>query len=308
MKRRNVKKYILLAVSLFWLSLNVIAIPPDSSFTTKDTTKVNQKRLAGVIAVEGTLYFASLAGLYFAWYNDFEQTSFHFFNDNGEWMQMDKIGHANSAYFLSRMGYESYKWAGVKESTSILLGGLAGFAYQANIEILDAYSAGWGFSAGDIIGNTAGCVLFMSQQFAWHEQRFLLKYSYHPTKYIQYRPGLLGDNLLQNAMKDYNGITFWLSGNIHSFLPEKSRFPKWINVAFGYGAEGMTGASVNNPTAPQFDRYRQFFFSLDVDLQRIPTKSKTLKTIFTIFNFVKIPFPAIEYNTLGQIKLYPLYF
>ena len=156
-------------------------------------------------------------------------------------------------------------------------------------------------------------MLFVGQQLGWHEQRFSLKYSFHQTQYAQYRPDLLGDNLLQNTLKDYNGITFWVSGNISSFLPETSKFPKWLNIAAGYGAEGMTGAfdnstQNNGQPIPQFTRYRKFFLSLDVDLTRIPTKSKVLKGIFTVLNFIKIPAPAIEYNTLGQFKVWGFYY
>jgi hypothetical protein len=97
-------------------------------------------------------------------------------------------------------------------------------------------------------------------------------------------------------------MTFWVSGNISSFLPPKSRFPKWLNVAVGYGGEGM---GVNRVAVTP---YRQFFFSLDADLTRIPTKSRTLKGLFYILNMIKIPFPALEYNTTGQIRVYLLYF
>jgi hypothetical protein len=84
-------------------------------------------------------------------------------------------------------------------------------------------------------------------------------------------------------------------------------------VAFWYSAEGMLGASsnpdsLNHQALPQSRRYRQFYLSMDVDLTRIPTRSKALKTLFTIFSFIKIPFPAVEYNTLGQFKFHPFYF
>ncbi|MFH1936057.1 MAG: DUF2279 domain-containing protein, partial [Bacteroidota bacterium] len=216
--------------------------------------------------------------------------------------QMDKMGHFFSSYYLSRVMYASYRWAGVERKKAILFGSLLTYAFMLNIEILDGFSAGWGFSWGDLATNTAGCLLFVGQQFGWDEQRFLIKYSYHPSKYPQYNPELLGKNLIQNLVKDYNGMSFWLSGNIHSFLPRHSNFPKWLNVAVGYGAEGL---GVNNQ---EFDRYRKFFLSLDVDLTRIPTRSKALKGIFTILNLVKIPFPALEYNTKGEIKFHALYF
>jgi hypothetical protein len=292
-----------------------IALPGsgDSIISRNDSVKIHKTRLAGVITAQGILYVSSITGLYYAWYSNYPQSSFHFFNDNNEWMQVDKCGHATTAYYISRIGYESYKWSGVGNTKAAWFGGLLGFAYLLNIEILDAFSAEWGFSAGDFTANTLGCMVFVGQQLGWHEQRFNLKYSFHQTSYAQYRPDLLGTNLIQQMVKDYNGQSYWLSGNISAFLPKHSRFPKWLNVAVGYGAGGMTGASVNtqenqsNPV-PQSTRYRKFFLSLDVDLTRIPTRSKPLKALFTIFSFIKIPFPALEYNTLGQVKFHYLYY
>ena len=279
----------------------------------QDTSGIRNGRLTGVLVVQGTLYIASLTGLYFAWYKDYPQSSFHLFNDNGEWMQVDKCGHAITSYYISRIGYSTYRWSGVNEKPSAWYGGLLGFAYMLNIEILDGFSTEWGFSLGDFTANTLGSMIFIGQQLAWHEQRFSLKYSFHQTKYAQYRPDLMGDNLIQNMIKDYNGHSYWISGNISSFLPEGSKFPKWLNIAVGYGAEGMTGAfnnslDQNGQPIPQFSRYRKFFLSVDIDLTRIPTKSKVLKGIFTVLSFIKIPAPALEYNTLGQFKAHAFYY
>ena len=278
-----------------------------------DTSGIRAGRLTGVLAAQGALYVASLAGLYFAWYKDYPQSSFHLFNDNGEWMQVDKCGHAITSYYISRIGYSTYRWSGVNEKSSAWYGGLLGFVYMLNIEILDGFSSEWGFSLGDFTANTLGSMIFIGQQLAWHEQRFSLKYSFHQTKYAQYRPDLMGDNLIQNMIKDYNGHSYWISGNISSFLPEESKFPRWLNVAVGYGAEGMTGAfnnssDQNGQPIPQFPRYRKFFLSVDIDLTRIRTKSKVLKGIFTVLSFIKIPAPALEYNTLGQFKAHAFYY
>jgi hypothetical protein len=286
---------------------------PDSLNQDADSSRLNKGRLTGVLIVQGSLYVASLTGLYFAWYSNYPQSSFHTFNDDNEWLQMDKCGHAMTSYYISRIGYESYRWSGVERKKAIWFGGLLGFAYMTNIEILDGFSSQWGFSIGDMTANTLGCVMFVGQQFAWNDQRFLLKFSYHQTSYPDYRPDLLGSNLIQQMIKDYNGQTYWLSGNIASFLHKDTKFPKWINIAAGYGAGGMTGASANSLESsgrpiPADPRYRKFFLSMDVDLTKIPTKSKALKVIFAVFSFIKIPFPALEYNTLGQVKFHYLYY
>jgi hypothetical protein len=97
---------------------------------------------------------------------------------------------------------------------------------------------------------------------------------------------------------------------MHSFTP-KSKVPKWLNVAVGYGAEGMiTGddAFVNTIFLPESQRYRQFYLSLDVDLTKIETKSHFLKTILTICNTIKIPAPTFEIKGSGGTKWHLVYF
>ncbi len=281
----------------------------------KDTFNLNKKRLAAVLSIEGAVYAGSIATLSMAWYNNYQQSSFHFFNDLNDWMLMDKFGHLTASYYIGRIGYSTLRWSGVNETKSIWYGGFLGSLYLLNIEVLDGFSQKWGFSISDFTANTLGSFLFIGQQLGWHEQRFIMKFSYHPTDYAQYRPDLFGKNFSERLLKDYNGQTAWLSGNISAFLPKSSKFPKWINIAIGYGAEGMLGGS-SNPTEfngnplPEFKRYRKFFISADIDFTRIPTRSKVLKSIFTVLNFIKIPFPAIEFNDNSgkNVKLHPFYF
>ena len=125
---------------------------------------------------------------------------------------------------------------------------------------------------------------------------------------------MLGKNLAENVLKDYNGQTYWLSVNVNSFLDSKSKFPKWLNFAFGYGADGMLGARTN-PTyykdklLPVYERGRQYYVSADIDLSKIRSKSAFLKAVLNIVGFVKIPMPALEYNTSNKrLKGYYLYF
>jgi hypothetical protein len=92
---------------------------------------------------------------------------------------------------------------------------------------------------------------------------------------------------------------------------KSSEFPKWLNLAVGYGAEGMiTGQDrlVNTVFLPEKERFRQFYLSVDVDLSRIETKSHFLKTVFSVFNTIKIPAPALEINTKGITKGHLVYF
>lgn len=270
------------------------------------------KRLKSVIIGESALFALTMTGLYSLWYKDYPMSGFHLYNDNSEWLQTDKVAHLGASYFIGKLGYETLKWAGVEEKQAIFLGGSTGSIFLLTVEILDGFSDGWGFSLGDFAANSLGSAMFISQQLLWKEQKVIFKFSTHLTQYQQYRPDVLGSNFPQRIMKDYNGWTFWLSANINSIYPEISWMPKWLNLAFGYGAEGMIGGYYNPDVykgvqLPHFERYRQFYLSLDIDFTRIKTKSKALKLIFNTIGYLKVPAPTIEFNKNG-LKTHLLYF
>jgi len=262
---------------------------------------LNKSRLNTVIFTGAGLYATTLGVLYFGWYKDNKLTSFHWYNDNQAWLQVDKFGHSTTAYIMSNYAFWSLRWAGVDNNKSALYAGLMGWSAMTVIEILDGFSDDWGASPGDLIANTAGATFFTGQQLLWKEQRIRLKFSYHPTEFTKYRPDLLGETALQQMLKDYNGQTYWLSANINSFLRNETKFPKWINVAVGYGAKGMIG-SYSNPfewnenVLPYYKRTRQYYFSLDIDWTRINSNSSFVRFVFKALSFVKIPFPTLEYN------------
>lgn len=246
---------------------------------------------------------ASLIYLNQAWYSQYQSDKFHVFDDYDEWMQMDKFGHTLTNYQTGRLMMHYMDWAGYSKKTQMLVGGLSGFAYMSAIEVMDGYSSGWGFSWSDMIANGLGCGLAIGQKALWNNQRIQLKFSFYHSQYAKYRPDLLGETPYTQILKDYNGQTYWLSINPSSFIKKENKFPKWLNFAFGYGANGMLGAKYNNVAIEDesgnvlsFNRYRQIYFSLDVDLSRIPVKSKFLKTVFTTVNIIKLPFPNIEFS------------
>ncbi|MBL0329179.1 MAG: DUF2279 domain-containing protein [Bacteroidetes bacterium] len=265
----------------------------------------SKKRFVLVAGAETILYTGSLIGLNELWYKDYPRSSMHSFDDTREWLQMDKVGHVTTSYYIGRVGTQLYKWSGVKRKKAIWYGGMLGSVYQSTIEVLDGYSSEWGFSWGDFASNTAGSLLCIGQELAWDEQRIVLKFSFMQSEYSKFRPNVLGKNLQENILKDYNGQTYWLSVNLASFMRKETKFPKWLNVAVGYGANGMTGGDFNPPYTDadgfqiRHDRYRQYYLSLDVDLTRIKTKSKFLNTVFYSIGYLKIPAPAIEFSEKG---------
>lgn len=276
----------------------------------KPSDSLNLKRQNYVIISESVLAAGTLIGLNQLWYADYPRSDFHFINDNSEWLQMDKAGHAFSSYHLGRFGSEMLGWSGASTKKQLLYGAGIGFAFLTAVEALDGFSSQWGASAGDIIANASGTALYVSQELIWKEQRIIPKFSFHPTKYADLRPEILGSSFSEQILKDYNGQTYWLSANLHSFFKD-SKIPKWLNLALGYGADGMISGNEQNATffsASNPQRYRQFYVSLDVDMTKIKTNSPFLKTVFSVLNTVKIPAPTIEFGRFNDVKCHFIYF
>lgn len=268
-----------------------------------DSISIFKKRKIVFSSVIISSSASSLVYLNKEWYQKYATTHFHTFDDHKEWLQIDKCGHSYSTYQATRLLLESSKWSGFTRKQQFVVSGIFSLSYMTTIEIMDGYSSGWGFSWSDMIANGFGIGMAMAQKALWNDQRIQLKFMYYPSLFSKYNQPLLGNNLRENILKDYNGQTYWLSINPSSFIGNQKHFPKWLNVAIGYGANGMVNAQNNSVlTYDQlgnqlvFNRYRQFYFSLDADLTRIKTKSKVVKTLFTFINCIKIPFPNVEFS------------
>ena len=271
-----------------------------------DTPSELDKQKRSILLIsEASAYTIALVGLNQLWYADYPKSNFHFINDNGEWLQMDKLGHMSSSYYTGVAGIKAYEWAGFSRKKAIWYGGMTGSLFLTIIEVLDGQSAEWGASSGDLIANTTGSLLAIGQALKWNEQRMQLKYSYYPTKFAEKNPDHLGGSHLERALKDYNGQTYWMSFNLKSLMQiENENFPSWLSLALGYSATGMeTPFAQNNDS----DREREFLLSLDVDLNKIKTKSKVLNAVLHTFGFLKFPAPAMQY-TNGNISFYPIYY
>ncbi len=292
----------------FLVSCGISAQGVSAFLTPSDSLNVTRRN--SVLISEAALAAGTFAALNQFWYADYPKSAFHFTNDNADWLQMDKAGHVFSGYHLSNYSANALKWSGVSAKKSAIYGALSGFVVLSTVEVFDGYSSNWGASAGDLAANASGVALFVSQELLWGEQRIIPKFSFHATPYASARPEVLGSTYSEQILKDYNGQTYWLSANAYSFF-KQSAIPKWINLAVGYGAEGMiTGSDqiVNTVFLPEKKRFRQFYLSLDVEMSKIETKSHVLKTLFSVINVVKIPAPTLEFNSKGIVKFHPLYF
>lgn len=299
---------------LIILFLVVSSIQAQSPVDTTYSEDFKPGRLGLVAGGGGLFYGGMLTGLATVWYEDNHWKGFHFKNDNAGWMQIDKYGHAYTTYAMGRLGMNAMRWTGVKRKKAIWWGGAYGFLFMTSVELLDANYSEWGFSPMDAVANASGSLLLIGQELAFKKQILTYKFSYHHTELAAQRPNVLGDTDLSRVVADYNGQTFWLSLNLRDVFKHQEFLPKWLSVSGGYGAYGMLSAE-NNPRIyqdgaflPPVERYRSYYLSLDIDFDKIPTRSKFLKSTFFFLNMLKFPLPTIEFNTLGEQKFHPFFF
>ncbi len=278
-------------------------------------------RLNTVRIGHAALYTGSLLVLNQAWYKDYPKSPIHSFDDSREWLQVDKIGHGWSAYNLARLSTATWRWAGVERTKASWAGTLSGFTFMTVIEFLDSRSAEWGWSWADMAANTLGSGLYLGQELLWREQRIQYKFSFHRMRYTdpvlrQRADNLYGKSLGERMLKDYNGQTYWLSFNLHSFLPD-SKIPAWLNLAIGYGGDGMFGGFENRAFDKSgnviFDRRditrnREWYISPDIDLSKIKTNKKWVRTGLYLLNAIKIPAPALRFGKGGALQVKGFYF
>ncbi|MDG2450871.1 MAG: DUF2279 domain-containing protein [Saprospiraceae bacterium] len=295
-----------------------------------DLDSVGRKRLVWTSSALGLGYGTSTYLLNEVWYKDYPRSSFHFFNDWGEWNRMDKIGHVFSSQFQSNYAYHLYKWSGLSEKRSILYGSVTSLMFQSTVELLDGFSSQWGFSGYDFGANIMGTSLFAIQQSLWGEQKIMFKVSGGKRNYEKIALAENGNNISLNQranelfgksvasrfLKDYNSQTYWVSFNINS-LSKAQKWPAWLNMSIGYGAENLYGGFENEwvennnlitLSKQEYPRYHQVYFSPDIDLTKIKTQSRLLKTVFGVLNIFKFPLPALEWSSQGGFSFHFLKF
>lgn len=293
---------------------------PFHFFKSSDT--LQPARFRTICIGQAAIWGSSMYILNKSWYANYPRSRFHLFNDIGEWNQIDKVGHAWSAYFGAQLSAGLFRWSGVSQQRAALYGAGMGIAYESVIEILDGFSQEWGFSLGDMAANTSGSLLFALQEVAWKEQRIQFKFSFHRIQYddpeLHAKANqLYGNTLAQRGLKDYNGQAYWLSVSPAAFAPQ-SKFPAWLNIAVGYGAGGLFGGYDNDwidsktgirHNRSDVARYRQFFVAPDIDLSKVKIKGRTPR-VFKMLNGLKLkfPLPTLEWNTKGQWLFHPIYF
>lgn len=272
---------VLITVSIF-LAWSVNAQGKDSLFVRKGLTHAGLTSSA----------VGSLVALNQVWYAPYATEKFHFFNDAGQWMQMDKLGHAFTGYLITNELNRVHYWAAGKRQPWV--GAVYAMSYLSTLELMDGFSSGWGFSGSDMLANGVGVGLAFSQDYFFNRQIIIPKFSFSRSSYAAVRPEILGSTYAEQLLKDYNGQTYWVSLPLETFLNLPNRF-KWICISLGYGCDAKLVGSQDSWNG--FNARRQVYLSLDIDCSSLAPRHPKINKVLSHLNFIKIPFPSIEFSS-----------
>ena len=166
-------KVIIVSICLFFYSFSIVAQNTSIFWQKSDT--LNTKRKNTVYIAEAAAASVALIGLNQLWYAGFERSSFHTINDNSEWLQMDKVGHVFSSYYIGKTGMNVLDWTGESKKNQLLYGATLGFVFLSTVEVLDGFSKEWGFSTIDLAANATGTGLLIGTAYTF---KIFISYNY----------------------------------------------------------------------------------------------------------------------------------
>ena len=225
---------------------------------------------------------------------------FHFKNDFGTLRFSDKLGHAYIGLLITELYTPLFRWSCMSPGNARWGGVATSLLHQILfVEYQDGF-AEWGFSLSDVSADLVGAFYPLLQDRSPLLDHFDWKWSYHPSlhswgDYLNWNT-LLND-LYDNAFHmDYNGMTFWLTGELHPLLPP---WPEFLNLALGYGTEGM---DINKGGSGS----SEIFLSLDYAIEKLRGEGKVWKGAKSILKILHLPAPAIRITP--DAKFYLFYF
>ena len=266
-----------------------------------------------------------MVGLASIWYSDSTRTGFHFYSqsenvtggsssDDGwldDWhtfAQQDKLGHVWTSWHITRIVGGYGRGAGLAPAEAGLFGGIVSTVFQTQIEISDGFSETYGFSRTDALANLVGSTVgglkvAYPERLDWFEA----KYSYNPSPYYGTQTtGVDGGNplgYLGNAIKDYDGITFWVTVRPEEFLPGRAArraWPDWLALSAGYGGDGLAHAisGMSYPDSPpdahDYEHRREFYIGPDLDFLHTLDLPQPFQAVARALSFIRLPAPALQ--------------
>lgn len=246
-------------------------------------SKINYPVLAGM----GAAFLGTGTAIHLyqqkAWWSD-QRTEFHFQDDWGYALGIDKIGHAYGAMLIQHGISAGLEAANLEAEQCVWYGSLAALSFQTFIEIEDGFGPQWGFSPGDFYGDVFGSVYPILQYYVPFFKNIMFKASYWPKDLNKTNPNSGQKHII---VDDYHGQKFWISARMKNLLPESVAevWPEFLMLAVGMGVKNLDGSGGGQ---------REFYVALDFDAESISLYGGVWQFIKNTLNYLHFPLPGIR--------------
>ena len=238
--------------------------------------------------IVGGILVGSLISSYNDWWKD-NSRSFHFireglFSDYS--LGVDKLGHAYTSSFFFHAFRNVMLWGAFDDATATWWAAGTSAFFALSVEVGDGLSS-YGFSLEDIAFNFAGLGFGLAQtQFPFLEN-FQFKWSYVPSGGYRWPP---------RFTDHYDAHTYWLTVNVHAFLPEEARswWPPFLHLAFGYGVD-------------ELQTRREFLVGLDIHLGGFDIENPEMRLLMKTASMYHLPSPAVKITDGKGVQFLPLH-
>ncbi|MDT0633143.1 DUF2279 domain-containing protein [Rubrivirga sp. S365] len=232
--------------------------------------------VAAAGAGAGALGAAFVERLHVGWWDE-RSPRFRILGDNAYALNADKIGHAWGAAVLTRTSAMSLEAAGLGRAQATGVAAGAAWAILFVHEVYDGYGPYWGFSPGDVAGNTAGVGWEVAQRHVPALEPFDFKLSFWPSGADE-----------RTLMEDYRGQTYWLSVVPHDVAPDAAKpfLPPWLGIA--------AGTTVRGADANGFPTEREWYLGLDLNVCGLGLRGPLAGPLCEAFRVVHLPMPALR--------------
>ena len=173
-----------------------------------------------------------------------------------------------------------------------MIGAAYAAAFQLQIEIWDGFQKKYGFSPPDLVANTAGAALALSQSFVPEMRAIKPTVSYRRTRALKnvdlFPPGADVADLRPTV--DYSGQTYWMSTDVDALLPDAAKpyWPGLVRLSVGHSVTDWV-----NPTTGSFQTGRHVLVvSLDVDPEKLPGDHPAWRAVKKTLSYYHFPAPA----------------
>jgi hypothetical protein len=196
---------------------------------------------------------------------------------------MDKLGHAWGAAILTELFTDAIRYRADDPRGAPTTGFLLSMGVMTTIDIMDGFSAGYGFSPEDIVADFAGAAFgFLRSSYPELEEKLDLRMEYIPSGNVE---GF-------SPHSDFSGQKYLLALKLSGFEEFEDTPLRYLELHGGYYARGFTAEE----KAEGKDKRRELYAAIGINLSQLLLSGAEVrnshfgKVARTTLEYVQVPY------------------